>query len=82
MEEEVGLTEPSIVDDVFVTGAAVEISDHVVRVVGWVQLPHLAGDAKERRIVVRFVMPLDVAVRLRDEMAKRLPRIDGKRKEH
>lgn len=77
MIEQVALTEPVIVQDVFVTGAAVESSSHVMRIVGWVQLPYLSGDAEERRIVVRFVMPTDAAVKLLDDMVKHLTRRDG-----
>lgn len=66
------LTEPVMVNDVFVTGAAVESSKHVVRIVGWVEMPYLTGETEERRIVVRFVIPLDAAPKLRDDLARHL----------
>lgn len=75
--EDAAFTEPNVIPDVFVTGAAVESSNHIVRIVGWVQLPYLSGDAEERRIVVRFVMAADVAIGLRDDLIKHLTRQDG-----
>ena len=63
------LTEPLIVSCIFVTGAAVERTQHVVRLVGWLTTPDLGGEAIERRIVVRFAMPIDAARRLAREIA-------------
>lgn len=68
------LTEPAPVADVFVTGAAVESSKHVIRIVGWVELPFLSGEVEERRIIVRFVLPVDAAGRLVDELNRHLRR--------
>jgi hypothetical protein len=68
------LTEPLIVSCVYITGAAVEAAKHVVRVVGWVQLPQLGGEMDERRISVRFAMPIDAARALRDDLNKKLRR--------
>lgn len=71
------LTESVPVPCLFVTGLALEFTRHTVRVIGWVQLPNLGGEMDERRIVTRFVMPLDVARQLRDDMNKTM---DGKKK--
>jgi len=51
------LTEPTVVQDVFITGAAVEVADGYVRVVGWTQLPTVSGQMPERRISTRNVYP-------------------------
>lgn len=68
------LTEPYQVDCVFITGAAIEVSRHVMRLIGWASLPNLGGEMDERRIMVRFAMPIDAARRLRDDMRLGLPR--------
>lgn len=66
------LTEPVLISDVFATGAAVESDSYVVRIVGWVEIPHVSGVAEERRVVMRFVMPMAAARELRDALAERL----------
>ncbi len=58
------LTEPHVVTCVYVTGVAIEVSRHVVRFIGWTQLPNLGGEMDERRIVVRFAMPVNAAKQL------------------
>ena len=68
-DPEAPLTEPLIVSCVFVSGAAVERTQHIVRVVGWMNTPHLGGETEERRIVVRFAMPIDAARTLQRELA-------------
>ncbi|MBN9534835.1 MAG: hypothetical protein J0H10_15935 [Alphaproteobacteria bacterium] len=50
------LSEPALIDCVYVTGMGIEIADNVVRFVGWNHLPVLASEHEERRIVVRFAM--------------------------
>lgn len=67
--EEPPLTEPLIVPCLYVTGAAVERADHAVRIVGWVHLPVLGGETDERRIVIRFAMPIDSARKLSHALA-------------
>lgn len=62
------LTEDTGVPCLFVTGAAVEVTRYVMRVVGWVLLPEIGGETEERRIVVRFAMPLDKARVLMSDM--------------
>lgn len=66
------LTEPLIVPCLFVTGAAIERTAHVIRIIGWTATPSLGGEMEERRIVVRFAIPLDAARWLRDQLAKAL----------
>lgn len=56
------LTEPVTVNCLYLTGAAIEVTRHVARTVGWVALPdQTGGEAKERRVAVRFAMPIDAA---------------------
>ena len=62
------LNEPLIVPCLFVTGAAVERTQHVVRLVGWLATPDFGGETRERRIVVRIALPLDAARKLAREM--------------
>jgi hypothetical protein len=62
------LTEAVPVPCLFVTGASIEVTEHIMRFIGWVHLPDLGGETDERRIVVRFAMPIDVARRLRDDL--------------
>jgi hypothetical protein len=57
---EIPLTEPAPITCVYITGAAIEVTRHVARTVGWAALPALDG-AKERRIEIRFAMPIDAA---------------------
>jgi hypothetical protein len=62
-EPEPPLTEPNIVDCLLVTGCAVHADEHVVRLTGWSFMPYLGGEAEmaERRVVVRFAMPIGAA---------------------
>lgn len=56
------ITEPSVVPDAFITGAAVEIGDSHVRIIGWTDFPsYPSGDSDERRLITRLVMPVTVA---------------------
>lgn len=66
------LTEPSIVPDVLLTGATIEMSEHVCRITGWTDLP--PGEPKERRVVVRLVLPIDVAKELFEGLTKNFRR--------
>jgi hypothetical protein len=61
-------SEPLPVADPIVTGLAMDIGRHVVRFLGWVDLPDAAGLPRERRIVTRFSMPIDVALEFRAEV--------------
>lgn len=69
------LTEPIVISCVYVTGTAIDLSEHVVRIVGWVHVPNIGGEAEERRITVRFAMPIDAARALREGMNKALRRV-------
>jgi hypothetical protein len=63
------LTEPQCIKYLYLSGVAVEISAHTVAFTGWVDMPDLGPETDERRIVVRFAMPIDAARRLRNELA-------------
>lgn len=73
-EPDPALTEPTVVPCLYVTGMHIEISDAVVRLVGWVALPRIDGQPEERRIVIRFAMPMDVASDLGIQTRKKLGR--------
>jgi hypothetical protein len=73
-EPEAPVTEPSIITCEFVTGCAVDADEYALRFIGWTYMPTLGGeyDAPERRIVVRFAMPISAARALRSELNKKL----------
>jgi hypothetical protein len=69
------LSEPLIVPCLSVSGFAISAGVHVVHFVGWETTPEVEGDhPKERRIVVRFDMPLDTAGALRNALSKAIPK--------
>lgn len=68
------LEERTMVPCLYVTGAAIEVTPHVMRLVGWVELPDLGGETVERRICVRFAMPIEAAVQLKNAMKDVLPK--------
>lgn len=70
------LIEPLIVQCLSVSGFAVQTEEHVMHFVGWGTTPAIAGDsvASERRIVVRFDMPIDAVRPFRDALTKAIPR--------
>jgi hypothetical protein len=56
-DEAVGLlTEPVIIPCVLISGGTFEFSDGVIRFIGWVDVPYIGGQTRERRICVRFAM--------------------------
>lgn len=63
------LTEPVIIPCLYVTGLAVEVTRHAVRLVGFVELPDLGGETHERRIAGRLAMTLEAALALRDDLS-------------
>jgi hypothetical protein len=69
-EDLVPLTEPLIVSCLFVNGLAIQPEDGAIRFVGWVYAPNLGGQTEERRIVVRFAMPLHAAREMFDTLRK------------
>lgn len=73
-EIDIPLTEPVIIDCVYVTGATIEADDNVVRIVCWTTMPDLGGEMAERRITVRMAMPIGAARALRNDLAARLKR--------
>lgn len=73
------LTEPEVIPCVFLTGGAIEAGESTVRFVGWVQLPMLGGETEERRIQVRFAMPVDNATALYRALGSELARVNRAR---
>jgi hypothetical protein len=71
-EPEAMITEPSIITCEFVTGCAVHAGDHAVQFIGWTYVPQLGEEVAERRIVVRFAMPIGAARALRTDLNKKL----------
>ncbi len=73
--EQIPLTEPVIVPCLYLTGGEIEIGAGVVRFVGWTQMPGLGGQTEERRIEVRFALPVEearrLAAKLQHELRKR-----------
>jgi hypothetical protein len=68
-EAEAPLSEPHIIDDLFLDGLEVRAGAHVARFVGWVSTPNVGPESQERRIVVRFALPLDAARALWTDLA-------------
>jgi hypothetical protein len=67
-EPEPPLTEPEIITCEFATGCAVDADEHALRLTGWTFIPpYFGGECAERRIVVRFAMPIGAARALRTE---------------
>lgn len=62
------LTEHVQVPCLFLNGISIETTRFVARFVGWVSLPNLGDGMDERRIAVRYVLPLDAARKMRDEL--------------
>lgn len=55
------LTEPVVVNSVFLTGAVIEATDTCVRLVGWEEIATINGEMAERRIVSRLVLTTTTA---------------------
>ena len=53
IHSDVPLTEPDIINCLYMTGIEIDIDDDGVRLVGWTYLPKLGDDPAERRIVMR-----------------------------
>ena len=66
---ETPLNEPVVITCVYITGAAVEATPNILRLVGWVELPELTGSEMiERRVAVRFAMPISAANKLQKDL--------------
>lgn len=63
-------TEPFDIDCVFVTGIAIQLTRHVLQLVGWTELPSVDETEDERRVVMRIAVPLDVAADLQEKLAR------------
>lgn len=74
VEEKAPLTEPTIVNSIFLTGAVVEATDTCVRLVGWEEIATVFGEMAERRIVTRLVLTTttagEIAAGIRKALAK------------
>lgn len=74
--EQPALTEPVIVPCLYLTGGEIEVGAGIVRFVGWTQMPAFGGQTEERRIEVRFAIPVDearrLAAKLQHEIRKRV----------
>jgi hypothetical protein len=71
-EQEPILTEPLIVQDLFITGVEIEAAQHFVRFIGWTLSRTDKRDAPERRIVAWLAMPIDVAREIWADLADAL----------
>jgi hypothetical protein len=72
-EPEAPVNEPSIITCEFVTGCAVDADEHVLMFTGWTYIPCMGElTSAERRINVRFAMPISAARALRTELNKKL----------
>ena len=61
-------TEPAVVPFLYLNGVSVERGPYVYRLVGWTLMPDFDGEARDRRIVVRLGLPLDVTRKLMDDL--------------
>jgi hypothetical protein len=59
-------------ETVFLTGTSVQVSKHVMQVVGFECVPDLNGDDDESRVVARLAIPIDVAFDLHEKMGEML----------
>jgi hypothetical protein len=66
------ITEPEIVHCLFSTGTEVEVTAHFARIVAWVDIPRLATELPERRIIARVVLPDNVARELTRQLQRGL----------
>ena len=66
------LTEPLIVQDLFITGVEIEAAQHFARFVGWTLSKTDKRDTPERRIVMRLALPIDVAREIWADLADAL----------
>ena len=55
------LTEPVEVPCLFITGISMEMREHIICAVGWIELPSFGGETEERRIALRFALPTSAA---------------------
>lgn len=68
------LTEPELVGLAYVTGGAVEVDQDIVRFLCWSEFPHHGEIIDERRLMVRMVMPVSVALSLAEQLMTQLKR--------
>ena len=70
MLQEPPLTEPRIVNCLWITGRGIEW-DGAVRIVGWTLCPRMGGETEERRIVLRAAMDMRTARKLAHDLRER-----------
>jgi hypothetical protein len=61
VELELPLIEPECIPDILINGGGVLVEDGILRVIGWQKMT-LGGGCPERRLVLRFSMPLATAI--------------------
>lgn len=74
MSDDAPMTEPIVVPCLHLTGMGIEFSPTGVRFVGWVNLPDLGGETRERRIAIRFATSDGMARELEVMLHKGLAR--------
>lgn len=74
-EDDAPLTEPVTIPCLFINGAAIEVTGHVMRLIGWSSMPDLGGETRERRIQVRLAMQVDGAPPLKGSLAEIVRRV-------
>ncbi|WP_119270883.1 hypothetical protein [Taklimakanibacter deserti] len=68
------LTEPTPIPCLLVSGWDIEIIGGTVRLIGWVELPYIGGQTKERRIIARHAMTDEAGRLLMSRLRKKLAR--------
>lgn len=58
MPNDAPLTEPTIIPCPYVNGMQAILDGPVLRFVGWTTVPAMGGETDERRICIRFAMPV------------------------
>jgi hypothetical protein len=56
-----------------VTGCTVEADDHSARIIAWERIPDPGAEMQERRIVIRFAMPMPAARALKKALVDAPP---------
>ena len=70
---EPALFEPEIIPCVLITGATVKVGIDVVTFMGWTLVD---GEEEERRITVRFAMPMSAAIGLYKALGDQLSQVE------
>ncbi len=54
-------TEPELIPIVYISGGAVVVGDNLMTFTGWTDMSGIPGGENERRMQVRFAMPVSAA---------------------